>query len=70
MTTTPDVCDALLELVRFWRAAGEPDFYEGYLAEDAVMAFHIGFLTRDEVVHSTEGAPEWKSSRSTTRDVC
>ena len=50
---------------RFWEAAGDPDFYERHLASEATMAFHIGVMSRDEVVASPKGAPSGGASRST-----
>lgn len=50
----------LIELERrFWDAAGDPDFYQTHLADDAVMAFHIGVMDKPAVVAAMEGAAEW-----------
>jgi len=45
---------------RFWTEGAE--FYEHYLAEDAVMVFPppAGILQREEVIASLEGVPRWE----------
>lgn len=52
--------DELIELeTAFWRAAGDPDFYRERFADDGVMAFHVGVMTKDQVVAAMVGADEW-----------
>lgn len=46
---------------RFWAAAGDPDFYREWLADDGVMAFHIGVLDKGAVVDAMSGVSEWAS---------
>jgi hypothetical protein len=46
---------------RFWRAAGDPDFYRQRFADDGVMAFHIGLMGKPEVVEAMAGAAEWST---------
>lgn len=54
--------EELIELEKaFWRAAGDPGFYQEKFADEGVMAFHIGIMTKDAVVDSMAGAEEWAS---------
>lgn len=54
--------DQVLELEhRFWKAAGDPQFYRDRFADDGVMAFHVGVMGKDEVVDAMFGAEEWAS---------
>lgn len=46
---------------RFWESAGDPVFYQDRFADDGVMAFHVGVMTKADVVASMVGAPEWDS---------
>lgn len=46
---------------RFWRAAGDADFYREHFADDGLMVFHIGLMSKDDVVASMSGAEEWES---------
>jgi hypothetical protein len=46
---------------RFWESAGNPDFYQDRFADDGVMAFHVGVMTKPDVVASMVGSPEWAS---------
>lgn len=56
------VRDELIELERrFWESAGDPVFYQDRFADDGVMAFHVGVMTKADVVASMVGAPEWAS---------
>lgn len=54
--------DELIGLERlFWESAGNPDFYQDRFADEGVMAFHVGVMTKPDVVASMAGAPEWAS---------
>jgi hypothetical protein len=57
----PPVRDALIDLEkRFWRAAGDPGFYRDHFADDGMMAFPIGLMSKPEVVAATSGPDRWE----------
>jgi hypothetical protein len=54
--------DRLLELeAEFWEAAGDPDFYRANFADDGLMAFPVGIMTKPDVVAAMDAATEWES---------
>lgn len=50
---------------RFWRAAGDPEFYREHLAEEALMVFPapFGVFDREAILESVEGAQPWVDVR-------
>lgn len=46
---------------RFWRAAGNPDFYRSKFAEEGVMAFPVGLMGKAEVLAAMDGEAGWDS---------
>ena len=56
------VREELIELeTAFWRAAGDRDFYQERFADDGVMAFHVGIMSKNQVLEAMAGADEWES---------
>lgn len=54
--------EQLIELeAQFWRAAGDPEFYRDRFADDGVMAFHVGIMTKTRIMQSISGADRWES---------
>jgi hypothetical protein len=54
--------ETLLDLEgRFWEAAGDVDFYREHFADDGVMAFHVGVMSKSDVLDAMDGADEWES---------
>jgi predicted GH43/DUF377 family glycosyl hydrolase len=54
--------DRLLELeAEFWEAAGDPDFYRANFADDGLMAFTVGIMTKHEVLAAVAAADSWSS---------
>lgn len=48
---------------RFWKAAGDPEFYRRHFADDGLCVFGFGVLDRDATVASMTEAQPWTDLR-------
>jgi len=46
---------------QFWGAAGNREFYDAHFADDGLMAFTVGIMTKPQVLAAMAGAPSWSS---------
>jgi hypothetical protein len=55
------VREELIELEgAFWRAGGDPGFYRDRFADDGVMAFNVGIMTKHQILDVVDRAIPWE----------